>query len=79
MVGVTGQVQQVASSTVQRVRQRDGHCHKPGIRTGEVSSSLDQAGSAKEQKQDAGQIQGPGQTQHQGRVCGSGHPLNTPA
>ncbi|CAI9591076.1 unnamed protein product [Staurois parvus] len=56
MVGVTGQVQQVASSVVQRVRQR----------------------VAKGQKQDAGQIQGPGQTQHQGRVCKSGHPLNTP-
>ncbi|CAI9555365.1 unnamed protein product, partial [Staurois parvus] len=39
----------------------------------EVSSGSDQAGSAKEQKQDAGQIQGPGQTQHQGRVCKSGH------
>ncbi|CAI9554486.1 unnamed protein product, partial [Staurois parvus] len=73
MVGVTGQVQQVASSVVQRVRQRDGQGHKPGIRAGEVSSSSDQAGSAKGQKQDAGQIQGPGQTQHQGRVCGSGH------
>ncbi|CAI9545333.1 unnamed protein product, partial [Staurois parvus] len=34
MVGVTGQVQQVASSIVQRVRQRDGPGHKPGIRTG---------------------------------------------
>ncbi|CAI9550230.1 unnamed protein product, partial [Staurois parvus] len=33
-VGVTGQVQQVASSVVQRVRQRDGQGHKPGIRTG---------------------------------------------
>ncbi|CAI9603137.1 unnamed protein product, partial [Staurois parvus] len=33
MVGVTGQVQQVASSVVQRVRQRDGQGHKPGIRT----------------------------------------------
>ncbi|CAI9545973.1 unnamed protein product, partial [Staurois parvus] len=72
MVGVTGQVQQVASSVVQRVRQRDGQ-ERAGIRAGEVSSSSDQAGSAKEQKQDAGQIQGPGQTQHQGRVCGSGH------
>ncbi|CAI9563888.1 unnamed protein product, partial [Staurois parvus] len=30
----TGQVQQVASSIVQRVRQRDGQGHKPGIRTG---------------------------------------------
>ncbi|CAI9553618.1 unnamed protein product [Staurois parvus] len=48
MVGVTGQVQQVASSIVQRVRQRDGPGHKPGseqgwsgsqarIRAGEVS------------------------------------------
>ncbi|CAI9595064.1 unnamed protein product, partial [Staurois parvus] len=72
MVGVTGQVQQVASSVVQRVRQRDGQ-ERAGIRAGEVSSGLDQAGSAKEQKQDAGQIQGPGQTQHQGRVCKSGH------
>ncbi|CAI9616307.1 unnamed protein product, partial [Staurois parvus] len=57
MVGVTGQVQQVASSVVQRVRQRDGQ-ERAGIRAGEVSSSSDQAGSAKEQKQDAGQIQG---------------------
>ncbi|CAI9606905.1 unnamed protein product, partial [Staurois parvus] len=71
MVGVTGQVQQVASSVVQRVRQRDGQ-ERAGIRA-EVSSGSDQAGSAKEQKQDAGQIQGPGQTQHQGRVCGSVH------
>ncbi|CAI9572288.1 unnamed protein product, partial [Staurois parvus] len=69
---VTGQVQQVASSVVQRVRQRDGQ-ERAGIRAGEVSSGSDQAGSAKEQKQDAGQIQGPGQTQHQGRVCKSGH------
>ncbi|CAI9594969.1 unnamed protein product, partial [Staurois parvus] len=72
LVGVTGQVQQVASSVVQRVRQRDGQ-ERVGIRAGEVSSGSDQAGSAKEQKQDAGQIQGPGQTQHQGRVCRSGH------
>ncbi|CAI9532555.1 unnamed protein product, partial [Staurois parvus] len=71
-VGVTGQVQQVASSVVQRVRQRDGQ-ERAGIRAGEVSSGSDQAGSAKEQKQDAGQIQGPGQTQHQGRDCRSGH------
>ncbi|CAI9543285.1 unnamed protein product, partial [Staurois parvus] len=36
----------------------------------------EQEKSAAVQKQDAGQtnrIQGPGQTQHQGRVCGSGH------
>ncbi|CAI9539487.1 unnamed protein product, partial [Staurois parvus] len=71
-VGVTSQVQQVASSVVQRVRQRDGQ-ERAGIRAREVSSGSDQAGSAKEQKQDAGQIQGPGQTQHQGRVCKSGH------
>ncbi|CAI9556411.1 unnamed protein product, partial [Staurois parvus] len=64
--------EQVASSVVQRVRQRDGQ-ERAGIRAGEVSSGSDQAGSAKEQKQDAGQIQGPGQTQHQGRVCKSGH------
>ncbi|CAI9568125.1 unnamed protein product, partial [Staurois parvus] len=37
-VGVTGQVQQVASIVVQRVRQRDGQGHKPGIRTGSSSS-----------------------------------------
>ncbi|CAI9579855.1 unnamed protein product, partial [Staurois parvus] len=43
-VGVTGQVQQVASSVVQRVRQRDGQGHKPGIRTGEDSRGQDQAG-----------------------------------
>ncbi|CAI9553944.1 unnamed protein product, partial [Staurois parvus] len=34
---------------------------EPGSGAGEVSSGSDQAGSAKEQKQDAGQIQGPGQ------------------
>ncbi|CAI9544901.1 unnamed protein product, partial [Staurois parvus] len=50
-VGVTGQVQQVASSVVQRVRQRDGQ-ERAGIRAGEVSSGSDQAGSAKEQMQD---------------------------
>ncbi|CAI9576254.1 unnamed protein product, partial [Staurois parvus] len=71
MVGVTGQVQQVASSVVQRVRQRDGQGHKPGIRTG---SAENQTGTESRNRiQDAGQIQGPGQTQHQGRVCGSGH------
>ncbi|CAI9622322.1 unnamed protein product, partial [Staurois parvus] len=37
LVGVTGQVQQVASSVVQRVRQRDGQ-ERAGIRAGEVSS-----------------------------------------
>ncbi|CAI9587496.1 unnamed protein product, partial [Staurois parvus] len=46
MVGVTGQVQQVASSVVQRVRQRDGQ-ERTEIRAGEVSSSSDQAGSAR--------------------------------
>ncbi|CAI9565817.1 unnamed protein product, partial [Staurois parvus] len=71
MVGVTGQVQQVASSVVQRVRQRDGQGHKPGIRTG---SAENQTGTESRNRiQDAGQIQGPGQTQHQGRVCKSGH------
>ncbi|CAI9558380.1 unnamed protein product, partial [Staurois parvus] len=59
LVGVTGQVQQVASSVVQRVRQRDGQ-ERAGIRAGEVSSGSDQAGSAKEQKQDAGQKQDTG-------------------
>ncbi|CAI9580598.1 unnamed protein product, partial [Staurois parvus] len=74
IVGVTGQVQQVASSIVQRVRQRDGpRVTKPGIRTGSKQRRSEQEKSAKEQKQDAGQIQGPGQTQHQGRVCKSGH------
>ncbi|CAI9559597.1 unnamed protein product, partial [Staurois parvus] len=35
MVRVTSQgSEQVASSVVQRVRQRDGQGHKPGIRTG---------------------------------------------
>ncbi|CAI9592221.1 unnamed protein product, partial [Staurois parvus] len=42
-VGVTGQVQQVASSVVQRVRQRDGQ-ERAGIRAGEVSSGSDQQG-----------------------------------
>ncbi|CAI9561274.1 unnamed protein product [Staurois parvus] len=59
MVGVTGQVQQVASSVVQRVKQRDGQ----------------ESDRNREQEQDTG----PRETQHQGRVCGSGHPLNTPA
>ncbi|CAI9570272.1 unnamed protein product, partial [Staurois parvus] len=35
LVGVTGQVQQVASSVVQRVRQRDGQ-ERAGIRAGQV-------------------------------------------
>ncbi|CAI9615411.1 unnamed protein product, partial [Staurois parvus] len=52
MVGVTGQVQQVAGSVVQRVRQRDGQGHKPGIRTGEVSRGQNQAGSATRQEQE---------------------------
>ncbi|CAI9602436.1 unnamed protein product [Staurois parvus] len=50
MVGVTGQVQQVASSIVQRVRQRDGPGHKPGIRTGSKQHRSEQEKSAKEQK-----------------------------
>ncbi|CAI9593554.1 unnamed protein product, partial [Staurois parvus] len=41
LVGVTGQVQQVASSVVQRVRQRDGQGHKPGIRTGSRQRSTE--------------------------------------
>ncbi|CAI9594154.1 unnamed protein product, partial [Staurois parvus] len=32
----------------------NGRGHKPGIRTGEVSRGLDQAGSATRQEQDAG-------------------------
>ncbi|CAI9602109.1 unnamed protein product [Staurois parvus] len=62
MVGVTGQVQQVASSVVQRVRQRDGQGHKPGIRTGMVRSEpgSEQEKSAAVQKQDAGQKQDTG-------------------
>ncbi|CAI9566727.1 unnamed protein product, partial [Staurois parvus] len=55
-----------------------------------TSQGSEQEKSAAVQKQDTGprtnttprpenRIQGPGQTQHQGRVCGSGHPLNTPA
>ncbi|CAI9574198.1 unnamed protein product [Staurois parvus] len=59
MVGVTGQVQQVASSVVQRVKQRDGQ----------------ESDRNREQEQDTG----PKRNTHQGRVCGSGHPLNTPA
>ncbi|CAI9579305.1 unnamed protein product, partial [Staurois parvus] len=61
LVRVTSQgSEQVASSVVQRVRQRDGQ-ERAGIRAGE--------------KQDTG----PRTKTHQGRVCGSGHPLNTPA
>ncbi|CAI9544317.1 unnamed protein product, partial [Staurois parvus] len=57
LVGVTGQgSEQVASSVVQRVRQRESDRNR-------------------EQEQDTG----PKRTQHQGRVCKSGHPLNTPA
>ncbi|CAI9577111.1 unnamed protein product, partial [Staurois parvus] len=44
MVGVTGQVQQVASGIVQRVRQRDGPGHKPGIRTGSKQRSTEDTG-----------------------------------
>ncbi|CAI9539535.1 unnamed protein product, partial [Staurois parvus] len=47
MVGVTGQVQQVASSIVQRVRQRDGPGHKPGIRTGSKQRRSEQEKSAR--------------------------------
>ncbi|CAI9595794.1 unnamed protein product [Staurois parvus] len=49
MVGVTGQVQQVAISVVQRVRQRDGQGHKPGIKTGNKQRSTE--GQAEGQKQ----------------------------
>ncbi|CAI9561530.1 unnamed protein product [Staurois parvus] len=45
MVGVTGQVQQVASSIVQRVRQRDGLGHKP----------VDQ-NSSKQRRSEAGEV-----------------------
>ncbi|CAI9618791.1 unnamed protein product [Staurois parvus] len=79
MVGVTSQVQQVADSEVQRVRQRDGQ-ERAGVRAGEVSR--DQIRQGQGQGQDAGtgcKIQGPGKHIHQGRVCRSGHPLNTPA
>ncbi|CAI9564274.1 unnamed protein product, partial [Staurois parvus] len=41
MVGVTGQVQQVASSIVQRVRQRDGRVTSQGSE--QVASSVDQS------------------------------------
>ncbi|CAI9606365.1 unnamed protein product, partial [Staurois parvus] len=43
MVGVTGQVQQVASSIVQRV----GPGHKPGIRTGSKQRRSEQEKSAR--------------------------------
>ncbi|CAI9535177.1 unnamed protein product, partial [Staurois parvus] len=39
LVGVTGQVQQIASSVVQRVRQRDGQ-ERAGIRAGEKSAAV---------------------------------------
>ncbi|CAI9612589.1 unnamed protein product, partial [Staurois parvus] len=74
--GSQGQVQQVASSVVQRVRQRDGQ-ERAGdqsrrsqqrFRSGRVSK-----GTETGCRTDAGQIQGPEQTQHQGRVCKSGH------
>ncbi|CAI9619542.1 unnamed protein product, partial [Staurois parvus] len=76
LVGVTGQVQQVASSVVQRVRQRDGQGHKPGIRTGSRQHKPGiRAGSAENQTrtESRNRIQGPRETQHQGRVCKSGH------
>ncbi|CAI9589503.1 unnamed protein product, partial [Staurois parvus] len=41
MVRVTGQVQQVASSIVQRVRQRDGRVTSQGSE--QVASSVDQS------------------------------------
>ncbi|CAI9559673.1 unnamed protein product, partial [Staurois parvus] len=37
MVGVTSQVQQVADSAVQRVRQKDGQGRKPGSEQEKVS------------------------------------------
>ncbi|CAI9540344.1 unnamed protein product, partial [Staurois parvus] len=77
MVGVTGQVQQVASSVVQRVRQRDGQGHKPGIRTGSKQRSTEGQAEgwtgSQARDQNRNRIQGPRETQHQGRVCKSGH------
>ncbi|CAI9545121.1 unnamed protein product, partial [Staurois parvus] len=43
MVGVTGQVQQVASSIVQRVRQRDGMVWVTSQGSEQVASSVDQS------------------------------------
>ncbi|CAI9622598.1 unnamed protein product, partial [Staurois parvus] len=75
LVGVTVQVQQVASSVVQRVRQRDGQGHKPGIRTGMVRQARDQSRVSRESDRNREQEQdtGPKRTQHQSRVCKSGH------
>ncbi|CAI9587518.1 unnamed protein product, partial [Staurois parvus] len=43
----------------------------------QVASSMDQSRRSQQRfrnrMQDRNRIQGPGQTQHQGRVCGSGH------
>ncbi|CAI9538722.1 unnamed protein product, partial [Staurois parvus] len=58
MVGVTGQVQQVAGSVVQRVRQRRM-----------VRQARDQSRVSRES--DRNRKQGPRETQHQGRVCRS--------
>ncbi|CAI9548763.1 unnamed protein product, partial [Staurois parvus] len=54
-----------------------------GSEQGWSGASRDQSRRSQQRfrKQDAGQKQdaGPRTNTHQGRVCGSGHPLNTPA
>ncbi|CAI9561084.1 unnamed protein product, partial [Staurois parvus] len=70
MVGVTGQVQQVASSVVQRVTGRGMVRSEPGSEQENFSSGSDQAGvQQRKQKQDAGLDTGPRtKHKHQGRV-----------
>ncbi|CAI9536100.1 unnamed protein product [Staurois parvus] len=79
MVGVTSQVQQVAGRVVQRVRQRDGQ-ERAGVRAGEVSRGQIRQGQRQDRNRNRMQEQdtGPRKNTHQGRVCRSGHPLNTP-
>ncbi|CAI9545954.1 unnamed protein product [Staurois parvus] len=55
--------------------QENGQTDKPGIRAGSATNQTGTGTGTGLQEQDTG----PRRNTHQGRVCRSGHPLNTPA
>ncbi|CAI9575162.1 unnamed protein product, partial [Staurois parvus] len=69
MVGVTGQVQQVASSIVHE-GQSEGWSGVTSQGSEQVASSVDQSRRSQQRNRNRMQdrYRGPGQTQHQGRV-----------
>ncbi|CAI9608948.1 unnamed protein product, partial [Staurois parvus] len=70
MVGVTSQVQQVAGSVVQRVRQRDGQ-ERAGIRAGvSRGARVRQGQQARTGTGCRNRIQGPGKTHTKAESAG---------